>query len=61
MDRETRAHLEASRDQIARILDPKFAAPSGGAIGELRIFADSLTGQPTQDSEDCWPDYQIRP
>jgi hypothetical protein len=32
-DHETKAHLEASRDEIARILDPKFAAPAaaGGA------------------------------
>jgi hypothetical protein len=27
-DHETRAHLEASKDEIARILDPKFAPPS---------------------------------
>jgi hypothetical protein len=25
-DRETKAHLEASRDEIAKILDPKFIA-----------------------------------
>jgi hypothetical protein len=30
-DHETRAHLEASRDEIAKILDPKFAPPSGAA------------------------------
>ncbi len=28
-DRETKAHLEDSRNQIAKILDPKFAPPSG--------------------------------
>jgi hypothetical protein len=73
-DRETRAHLEGARDQIAMILDPKFAAATGGAAGELRIFADDWklwTGQPppTSDSpdapwnqiENCWPDYAIRP
>ena len=27
-DHETRAHLEASRDEIAKILDPKFAPPA---------------------------------
>ncbi|MBS1858927.1 MAG: zinc-dependent metalloprotease [Acidobacteria bacterium] len=27
-DHETKAHLEASRDEIARILDPKFAPPA---------------------------------
>jgi hypothetical protein len=28
-DRETKAHLEASKDEIAKILDPKFVAPAG--------------------------------
>jgi uncharacterized protein DUF4953/uncharacterized protein DUF5117/uncharacterized protein DUF5118 len=32
-DHETRAHLEASRDEIARILDPKFAPPAAPAAG----------------------------
>jgi len=33
-DHETKAHLEASRDEIAKILDPKFAtpAPAAGAV-----------------------------
>jgi hypothetical protein len=42
-DPETKAHLEASRDEIDKILDPKFlpaapaaAAPAGGRGGELR-------------------------
>jgi hypothetical protein len=42
-DHETKAHLEASRDEIARILDPKFApaAPAaattgGGRAGDAR-------------------------
>ena len=30
-DSETKAHLEASKDEIARILDPKFAAPAAAA------------------------------
>ncbi len=30
-DHETKAHLEASRDEIARILDPKFATPAPAA------------------------------
>jgi hypothetical protein len=39
-DRETKAHLEASKDEIAKILDPKFVAPGaapttgGGRGGE---------------------------
>ncbi|HXK05141.1 MAG TPA: zinc-dependent metalloprotease [Verrucomicrobiae bacterium] len=34
-DHDTKAHLEAARDEIARILDPKFApaAPAAGATG----------------------------
>jgi len=61
MDRETRAHLQGSRDQIARILDPKFSQGNTGGINELRIFADNLTGMPVENSEDCWPDYEVRP
>ncbi len=30
-DHETKAHLEASRDEIAKILDPKFAPPAPAA------------------------------
>ncbi|MGA2271158.1 MAG: zinc-dependent metalloprotease [Bryobacteraceae bacterium] len=63
-DRESRAHLEGVRDQIARILDPRFAPPAGSAggvtirigIGELDLFSAS----PDQ-IETCWPDYIIRP
>lgn len=55
-DRETRAHLEGVRDQIARILDPKFAAPVTAAAGAIRIGFDTLTA-----AESCWPDYVINP
>jgi hypothetical protein len=59
-DRETRAHLEAARDQIAKILDPKFGPTGGGAAGGIRIFADQ--DDPfTFASEYCWPDYIIKP
>jgi hypothetical protein len=45
-DRETRAHLEGARDQIAKILDPRFA-PAQLATGSLlRIFGDQWSGQP---------------
>jgi len=55
-DRETRAHLEGARDQVAHILDPKFnqGAAAGGAV--IRI---GLTG--VDDLQGCWPDYAIRP
>ena len=34
-DHETKAHLEASKDEIARILDPKFAPPASPAGATL--------------------------
>ncbi len=53
-DRETHAHLEGARDQIAKILDPKFAQPTPAGAGALRI--------PGIDApESCWPDYAILP
>ena len=55
-DRETRAHLEGVRDQIAKILDPKFAPPAGNAGALIRFGFDSF-GEPTT----CWPDYVILP
>jgi Met-zincin len=57
-DRATRAHLEDVRDQIARILDPKFAAPGGGQVG-----GGGQGGPGVEDElvpESCWPDYAIR-
>jgi hypothetical protein len=56
-DRDTKAHLEAARDQIARILDPKFAAVGGAGAGA--IIRLGLEGVDQLDS--CWPDYVIRP
>jgi Met-zincin/Domain of unknown function (DUF5117)/Domain of unknown function (DUF5118) len=61
-DRETRAHLEGARDQIARILDPKFAAPNAAAAPVIRVGADALdpfTAPP--ESLGCWPNYMIEP
>jgi Met-zincin/Domain of unknown function (DUF5117)/Domain of unknown function (DUF5118) len=65
-DKATRAHLEGARDQIAKILDPKFAPPQSGAALDFRIFAyqwaSSLSGDAVNDPpESCWPDYEIRP
>ena len=61
-DRTTKAHLEATRDQITKILDPKFnPTPSGGGTA-IRIGIDGLdpfTG--VVDPISCWPDYVIRP
>jgi len=68
----TRVHLEGARDQIARILDPKFNPIQGSGGPEIRIFGDQWSGQalntssgdpnaPWQQIEDCWPDYEIKP
>jgi hypothetical protein len=55
-DRETKAHLEGARDQIAKILDPKFAPPASGTASAIRIF-----GLEDDSVDNCWPDYAIRP
>ena len=52
-DRETRFHLEDVRDQIAKILDPKFAPPAAPAgVAVIVLGLDGGTW--------CWPDYSIR-
>jgi len=62
-DRETRAHLDAARDRIGKILDPKFAAPAGSSSGAvIRIGVDGfdpLSAVPGPPGT-CWPDYIIR-
>jgi hypothetical protein len=55
-DRETRAHLEGVRDQIERILDPRFNQTGNAGAAQLRNALDGFT-QP----EICWPDYVILP
>jgi len=51
-DRSTRAHLQDVRDQIGRILDPKFApAPTPQIVIPILTAADG---------ENCWIDYAIR-
>jgi hypothetical protein len=52
-DRETKAHLEGARDQIGRILDPRFAAPAAAVPASARGGL--------QETESCWPDSIIRP
>jgi Met-zincin/Domain of unknown function (DUF5117)/Domain of unknown function (DUF5118) len=55
-DRETRAHLEGDRDQIARILDPKFNVGAANAAPVIRIGLDGFSAP-----AECWPDYVILP
>jgi len=62
-DRETRAHLEGARDQIAKILDPKFAPTQANAGAVIRIGIDGfdpLWALPGP-ADTCWRDYVIRP
>jgi hypothetical protein len=57
-DRETRLHLEDVRDQIAKILDPKFqlANPTPNPLLILQT-----SGLQTSEGGDtyCWTDYAI--
>lgn len=66
VDRQTRAHLADARDQIAKALDPKFAAPAPAAPvnpfgfdDELNFNSDSSSVE-NFDPRDCWPDYAVR-
>jgi hypothetical protein len=71
-DRETRAHLEGARDQIAKILDPRFASAQANVGAVIRIGIDDertaegiagfdpLWGLPGP-ADICWRDYVIRP
>jgi hypothetical protein len=54
-DRATRAHLADARDQIAKALDPKFAAPAT----PVPTFPFGLDDNEDQFSFNCWPDYGI--
>jgi hypothetical protein len=59
-DRATRMHLEDARDQIAKILDPKFAQPATAA-GATIFGRLGLDGEELQDETlGCWPDYSVR-
>ena len=51
-DRTTRLHLQDVRDQIARILDPKFPPPAAPQNLPIILGLDEPTG--------CWLDYAIR-
>ena len=67
-DRTTRLHLEDAKDQIAKALDPKFAAPAPAATlqfqqGGRRGFDDQPEGyDPTDPNAPlfCWPDYAVK-
>ena len=56
-DRATGVHLQDARDQIARILDPKFNPPTPAGASAPRPGLDD--GWPEM-AGTCWPDYIIR-
>ncbi len=56
-DRATKVHLEAVRDQIDKVLDPKEAGRSNSAAN---AFAMELLQQYLNPTS-CWPDYVIEP
>jgi len=59
-DSSTRAHLEGARDQIAKILNPQFAGgTSSGTLPTRTTFTEQDVFSAA--SDDCWPDYVIRP
>jgi hypothetical protein len=63
-DKETKAHLQGARDQIARILDPKFETTRAVAPGAANRTGfegfDPFLASPDQLAT-CWPDYIILP
>lgn len=68
-DRPTRLHLEDAKDQIAKALDPKFAAPApataalnpfGRGVDELLQWLESLDPSDPNTPLICWPDYSVK-
>ncbi len=62
-DRAIRMHLEDARDQIARILDPKFAPPAPAASGAGGFSGRSIEeelGHDHSSSLFCWPETAVR-
>jgi len=54
-DRTTRAHLDDMKDQIAKMLDPKFVPPAPVTSG----FGQGRPGLDEDGHLNCWPDYGI--
>jgi hypothetical protein len=57
-DRATRMHLEDVKDQIAKILDPKF--PQTPPTATTAISTSGRRGVDEMQIEECWPDYSVR-
>jgi hypothetical protein len=52
-DRDTRLHLEDLRDQIAKILDPKYQQANPGPAQPIVILT-------SEGDTYCWTDYAVR-
>jgi hypothetical protein len=70
VDRATRLHLEDSKDQIAKALDPKFAAPAPTQAAGFQQQQGRRRGIDEWDDDVdpsdpnlplfCWPDYAVK-
>jgi hypothetical protein len=62
-DRASRMHLEDAKDQINKILDPKFAAPAPAAANPLAAFGrGGINDEEVNDVNyiNCWPDFRVK-
>ena len=59
-DKATRAHLDAVRDQISKILNPNFGGV-GASAGTQSRSAMEVLELFLKDSDNCFPDYIIKP
>jgi hypothetical protein len=59
-DRASRMHLEDVKDQIAKILDPKFTQPAPTTSTLPIIIGRFDEDEDLRNSLHCWPDYSIR-
>jgi hypothetical protein len=59
-DKATRAHLDAVRDQISKILNPNFAGV-GASSGTQSRTAIEMLELFLGDHDSCWIDYTIKP
>lgn len=60
-DAPSRIHLEALRDEIEKILNPRFAEPRPTGGQNVVIFGNTDEDIFTGTHDGCWPDYIIRP
>jgi Met-zincin/Domain of unknown function (DUF5117) len=59
-DRATQFHLQDARDQITKILDPKFERPAQGGLAQAAGNGVEGSDNDVMNPEICFPDYAIR-